>query len=155
MADTKDTPAVVPAPAIDPNAEYVIVLEDSVPNRNILVSILNKIGFDCLVGKNGMDGLKYLQKCEDEKLNLVLIISDIMMPQLDGIEFLNETRKRDVFRKTPFLIVSATSDSSNIIEAKRKNVAGYLLKPITLDQIKVKLKEIFPGREFSTRRRVA
>jgi CheY-like chemotaxis protein len=138
----------IKATVIDPAKEVILVLEDSLPNLNILKLILEKLNFAVLAGVNGNEGVQALERCAKEKLKLVAIISDLMMPEMDGLKFLEHVKASNIAKDLPFVFVTASSEKSNVLEAKRLGVIGYLLKPVTMDKIKVKLKEIFPGRKF-------
>jgi CheY-like chemotaxis protein len=133
---------------VEQSKDLIIVLEDSAPNRNILCAILMKLGFEVLSADNGAKGLNLVKRCEDENLKLVAVISDIMMPDMDGLEFLSSFKKNKKFGNVPFVFVTAANDKENVIEAARMGVKHYILKPVTLEQIKNKLNEIFPGKKI-------
>jgi CheY-like chemotaxis protein len=133
---------------IDPNAKVVIVLEDSPPNQNILKRILERCGFHVLAGDSGVKGIEFLERCKKQNVKLLLIISDIMMPKMDGHQFLEFVKKSPEYRTTPFLFVTAMNDRHNVIEARKQGVTGYLLKPITMEKLRDKIGELFPDHEF-------
>jgi two-component system chemotaxis response regulator CheY len=132
----------------DSSKDFILILEDSSPNLNILKRILEKCGFGVLAGADGKIGVDLLQKCKTENLKLVAIISDIMMPNMDGHQFLGHVKAQDRFKETPFVFLTALGDKQNVLEAKKLGVDGYLLKPITMDKIRAKLKDLFPKRPF-------
>lgn len=133
-------------PQIDPDKEYIVVAEDSPPNRNILVHLLKKLGYEVIEGE---DGASALQAMEDHsEANIVAVLSDIMMPNLSGLEFLKKVRESDRFKETPFVLITAVADKDYIIEAKSLSVNGYILKPVTFDRVSSKLKELFPDKKF-------
>ena len=61
-----------------------------------------------------------------------LILLDINMPRMNGIEFLRELRADPVLQPTPVVVLTTSNDDRDRVEAFRFNVAGYLLKPVTL-----------------------
>lgn len=122
----------------------VLVAEDSTPNRNILSHLLNKLGFEVIEAKNGKEAKDLLKYHTDVKI----IISDIMMPEENGIDVLEFARGHDTLKDVPFLLVTAVSEKEYIIKAKEFNVTGYILKPISFDKLTSKLKEVFPNKEF-------
>ena len=131
----------------DPAKDVVIILEDSAPNQNILKRILEKCGFSVLAADDGKQGLTLLDRVKTENLKLVAIISDIMMPNMDGHQF-HEAVRNSEHAGVPFVFLTAMSDKQNVLEARKHGVQGYLLKPITMDKVKEKLKELFPKRQF-------
>jgi CheY-like chemotaxis protein len=134
--------------AFDPKKDVILILEDSAPNQNILKRILEKCGYSVLAADDGKIGVGLLEKIKIENLNLTAIISDIMMPNMDGHQFLEHVKNREDLKAVPFVFLTAVGDKQNVIEAKKWGVNGYLLKPITMDKIKAKLKELFPKRQF-------
>ena len=126
--------------------ELVIVAEDSPPNRKILCHLLQKLDYRVISCENGREAW---DKLESGKIdNLVAVISDIMMPEMDGIELLRKIRGSEKFKDLPTLLVTAVSDRDYIMEAKELNVNGYILKPVTFQRVMNKLKELFPQKKF-------
>ncbi|MCB0362986.1 MAG: response regulator, partial [Bdellovibrionales bacterium] len=80
--------------------------------------------------------------------NLVAILSDIMMPNMDGLGLLKHVREDSNYQEIPFVLITAVSDKDYIIQAKSLNVNGYILKPVTFQRVTTKLKELFPAKEF-------
>lgn len=136
----------VELPKIDPNKEYIVVAEDSPPNRNILVHLLKKLDYEVIEGVDGLAAYEAMELAKEA--NIVAILSDIMMPNLNGIEFLKKVRANDAYKEVPFVFITAVADKDYIIEAKTLQVNGYILKPVTFDRVSGKLKELFPDRKF-------
>ena len=132
----------------DENQEYIVVAEDSPPNRNILVHLLKKLGYQVIEGEDGEAAYNAMMDNKDS--NIVAVLSDIMMPNLNGIEFLKKVRETEGFEEMPFVLITAVADKEYIIEAKSLNVNGYILKPVTFDRVSGKLKELFPNKTFPT-----
>lgn len=126
--------------------EYIVVAEDSAPNRTVLVLLLKKFGFQVLECEDGAMAWKAIQENRDKKI--VAILSDLMMPEMDGLELLRRVRNEEAFAAIPFVLVTAVSDKDYIFEAKNLKVNGYMLKPATYQRVSAKLKELFPEREF-------
>jgi two-component system chemotaxis response regulator CheY len=129
------------------NQDVVIVAEDSLPNRKILQNLLEKFHFHVEVCDNGLQAWTLIEKLRGRK-ELVAVITDILMPELDGIELLKKIRADSEYAKLPVIIVTALSDKSCILEARNHHVDGYILKPITLQKLESKLKELFPHHVF-------
>ncbi len=126
--------------------EYILVAEDSAPNRNILVHLLKRIGYKVLDFENGKQAWEGLQNSTDK--NIVAILSDIMMPEMSGIEFLRQVRDHNKFKNTPFILITAVTEKEYIAESKELRVNGYILKPVTAERIRTKFKELFPNKAF-------
>lgn len=126
--------------------EKVIVVEDSPPNRKILVHLLEKLEYEVESFEDGQQAWDHLKN--NDNPGLVAIISDIMMPNMDGVQLLKHIRESDKFKDLPFVLVTAVSDRDYIVEAKSLNVNGYILKPVTFQRVANKLKGLFPDRNF-------
>ncbi|MDZ4084613.1 MAG: response regulator [Bdellovibrionales bacterium] len=126
--------------------EYVVVAEDSPPNRTILVLLLKKLGYKVFECEDGEIAWTTMQKNKDK--NIVAVISDMMMPNMDGMELLRRVRSSEGFEKLPFVFVTAISEKDYIFEAKNLKANGYILKPVTYSRVTQKLKELFPGKSF-------
>jgi two-component system chemotaxis response regulator CheY len=115
-------------PGVDEN-EYLVVAEDSAPNRAILVLLLRKHGFKIIECEDGEVAWKKIQENSDKKI--VGVISDLMMPNMDGLELLRRVRNEQSLASMPFVLITAVSDKDYIYEAKNLNANGYILKPVT------------------------
>lgn len=126
--------------------EYVVVAEDSPPNRTILVLLLKKLGYKVLECEDGEIAWNQIQKNRDK--NIVAVVSDMMMPNMDGMELLRRVRGDEALAKLPFVFVTAISEKDYIFEAKNLKANGYILKPVTYSRVTQKLKELFPHKAF-------
>lgn len=126
----------------------IVVAEDSPPNRAILVHLVRKLGFSVVECKDGMAAFEEMKKLQEQKAPVLAVLSDIMMPRMDGIELLKQVRAVEEWKKLPFVLVTAVSDKTHIMEAKEHDVNGYILKPVTVQRVLTKLQELFPGRSF-------
>lgn len=79
------------------------------------------------------DGLDALAKLRDGSIpgDRRLILLDINMPRMNGIEFLRELRADPALQMIPVVVLTTSNDDRDRVEAYRLNVAGYLLKPVT------------------------
>lgn len=135
MSDTKAQPK-----------ETIVVAEDSAPNRKILSHLLQKLGYDVIACENGKMALEAIQKASN--LNLVAVLSDVMMPEMDGLSLLKSLRESEPTKALPVVLVTAVSDKDYILQAKNYQVNGYILKPVTFQRVQNKLKELFPNKIF-------
>ena len=133
---------------VDPTKETVIVAEDSEPNRQILCLLLRKLGFQVMDFRDGSLAWDAFQKCQADGVNVVAIVSDLMMPNMDGLQFLRHIRNEEKTAKLPFVLVTAVSDKDYVFEAKNLKVDGYILKPVTYKRVADKMQAIFPLKKF-------
>lgn len=79
------------------------------------------------------DGLQALEQLRagDFQCDRRLVLLDLNMPRMNGIEFLRELRKDPVLHATPVVVLTTSDDERDKVDAYNLNVAGYLLKPVT------------------------
>lgn len=110
----------------------ILVVEDDV---NLLEGIQTVLELDnyCVIStENGKQALNALSSSETPP---DLIVSDIMMPQMDGISLLREVRKVPAWIKIPFIFLTARSEKSDIQRGKQLGVDDYLVKPFDADDL--------------------
>jgi two-component system chemotaxis response regulator CheY len=115
----------------------VMIVDDSAAIRKILHRVL--IQADVALGNviEAGDGREALDKLKSATVGLIL--SDINMPNMDGIELLSALKAQDATRGVPVIMVTTEGSSSRVMEAVNLGAAGYVRKPFTADQIKEKL----------------
>lgn len=107
----------------------VLYVEDNEEARNSTLTLLSRFFDDVTVGVDGLDGLNKFK----ESKNLDLIITDINMPQVDGIEMVKNIREFD--NNIAILMLSANNESSYFLDAIKLDIDGYLLKPLNMKQL--------------------
>lgn len=127
--------------------ELIVIAEDSPPNRKILSHLLEKLGFTVRAFENGEDAWQALSTGDCQQA--IAVISDIMMPKMDGIQLLRQVRGHEPIAKIPVVLVTAISEQEYITQAKALDVNGYILKPVTFQRVMNKLEELFPDKTFS------
>jgi two-component system, chemotaxis family, chemotaxis protein CheY len=115
----------------------VLIVDDSAAIRKILHRVL--IQADVALGNvlEAGDGREALEKLKSASVGLIL--SDINMPNMDGIELLGALKSQEATRSVPVIMVTTEGSSSRVMEAVNLGAAGYVRKPFTADQIKEKL----------------
>lgn len=126
--------------------DQILVAEDSPPLRKILCHLLEKVGFEVIPCEDGQKAWDELQSGKHTRI--VAVLTDVMMPNLDGISLLKTIRESEPHAKLPVVLVTAVSEKDQILKAKSLNVNGYILKPVTFQRVVAKLKDVFPQREF-------
>jgi two-component system, chemotaxis family, chemotaxis protein CheY len=119
----------------------VLLVDDSATILMSLTSILAKSGFTVETASDGREALDKLA----QGLQPSLIISDVNMPNMDGITFAREARKSAGLRFTPILMLTTESDQAKRVEAKTAGATGWLVKPVAPDQLIGVIKQVVPG----------
>lgn len=107
------------------DGKVALVVDDEVGAQTLIAIMLERGGFDVMKAKNAKDALKKLE----EKTPDVMIL-DVMMPGMDGIELTKVIRQRPEHQKTPILILSARGDAESVMRGLNAGASDYLPKPI-------------------------
>jgi two-component system chemotaxis response regulator CheY len=121
----------------------VLVVDDVASMRAVLRLMLNCVGFETIeTVENAKQALEKLQQNE-----FGLIISDVKMDEMTGLDLLNKIREAPTLQDIPTILVSAHSSELNSADAKRAGAQGYLLKPFRLENLKSAIKDAFAWRD--------
>jgi len=118
----------------------VLVVDDSAAIRKILQRVLHQTGMGIgtiLEAGNGQEALEIMKV---QKIGLVL--TDINMPKMDGIQLLAALKASPAWRDIPVVMITTEGGETKVGEAVRLGAAAYVRKPFTADQIKEKLAGI-------------
>ena len=117
----------------------VLIVDDSVTVRNALENTLTEAGYDVSQAHNGREAL---EKAGNSKFDL--LITDLNMPVMDGMNLVQEFRKIDGYRFVPTIMLTTESNALKKIECFELGVSGWLNKPFHPDQVLRILKIVAP-----------
>ena len=109
----------------------IMVVDDDVRNVFALTSALESRGARVLVGRNGLEAIKRLEEHPDT----TLILMDIMMPEMDGLEATRRIRAQERFQHIPIIAVTAKAMKDDQERSLEAGANDYLAKPIDLDKL--------------------
>jgi two-component system chemotaxis response regulator CheY len=115
----------------------VLVVDDSAAIRKILTRVLRQTGMAIQTIHEAGDGEEALAVMAQHRIDLVL--SDINMPKMDGLQLLASLKASPQWQRTPVVMITTEGGETKVAEAVRLGAAGYVRKPFTADQIKEKL----------------
>jgi putative nucleotidyltransferase with HDIG domain len=121
--------------------EKVLVVDDEEAIREVISTLLQAQGFECTTSSNGKLGLEAFRKDTFD-----LVLSDIVMPEMDGLKLLNELRLDDP--DVPVIMVTAMHDISIALEAIRAGAYDYILKPFEKDQLYLSVRRALEHRSL-------
>ncbi|KKK82730.1 hypothetical protein LCGC14_2800470 [marine sediment metagenome] len=110
----------------------ILIVDDSSTLRASVEFTLTEAGYDVIQAGDGQEGLQALDGVDKDQLGM--IITDINMPNMDGITFINEVKKTD-FKFVPILVLTTESQDSKKIEGKSAGASGWLVKPFKPEQL--------------------
>ena len=105
-----------------------LIVDDDDRLREQAIGVLVDLGFDRKSMLSANNGLKALEIAKSGK-EIEFFIVDLVMPEMNGIDFLKEVSKIDKFKNTPKLVLSSESDSNIILNAVAAGANSYLNKP--------------------------
>jgi two-component system chemotaxis response regulator CheY len=108
----------------------VFVIDDSASTRQLISFTLKGAGYDVVEAEDGKDALKKLTGS-----GVDMIITDLNMPNMDGMEFLKALRSNQAFKFMPVVMLTTESQVSKVMEAKAAGVSGWIIKPFTPEQL--------------------
>jgi CheY-like chemotaxis protein len=109
----------------------LIVEDDQVDVMNVRRAFdRNRIANPLFVAGDGLEALRMLRSGEVPAERRIVLL-DLNMPKMNGIEFLRELRSDSALQHTPVIVLTTSNDERDKIDAYNLNVAGYLLKPVT------------------------
>jgi CheY-like chemotaxis protein len=116
------------------SSKPILLVEDDNLDAMTVERALKDVGVtDKLVRTaNGEEALQYLKSESDKKPYVILL--DLNMPKMDGIEFLEIAKKDEDLKKIPVVVLTTSKEKQDIAESFRHNAAGYMVKPADYKQ---------------------
>jgi two-component system, chemotaxis family, chemotaxis protein CheY len=115
-----------------------LVVDDLLIARRLIVNNLKSMGFDEIL--EAEDGVTALQLLDQNEEKLDLIITDWLMPNMDGIEFVKEVKDLEDLKDVPILMVTSVDEKENVIKAIKSGVNDYIAKPYTPETLRIKIE---------------
>ena len=117
----------------------VLVAEDNIINQRIIVGLLSELGHRGVVVADGEKALRCLAK-----LSFDVVLMDVMMPVMDGIEALIQLRSLEAAngKRLPVIMATAHAEPGDAARFKRAGADGYLAKPIDINQLQAELARV-------------
>ncbi|MBF0610985.1 MAG: response regulator [Magnetococcales bacterium] len=106
----------------------ILVVDDTSSIRVLVGMIVRKMGFQTMEAGNGLEGMARLKELQARRQTPVLVVTDLYMPQMDGVTFIREIRKTD--KTTPILMLTTESYPEKRQEGKAAGANAWMVKPI-------------------------
>jgi serine/threonine-protein kinase len=120
------------------NADYLLlVVDDDRKNRDVLSRRLERQGFRTLHAESGRQALELIDK---EPIDLVLL--DVMMPEMDGLEVLANIRETRALHELPIIMVTARDTSGDIVSALQMGANDYVTKPVNFPMVLIRVQNL-------------
>lgn len=118
--------------------QTILLVEDQLEMRQFIASLLEE-EYQLLFATNGKEGLSLL---EEHQGKVDLIVSDVMMPQMDGFEMLKRIKAQANLRTIPMIMLTARAAIADKLNALTIGVDDYLTKPFSIEELKVRIANL-------------
>lgn len=119
-------------------SKKIMVVDDSSAIRQSLVFTLKSAGYDAVEASNGAVALDLMKQC-----SVGLFISDVNMPEMDGITLFKKIKEDVSYKHTPVIILTTESSLDMIESAREAGVKAWLIKPFQPEQLLDAVKKLF------------
>ncbi len=117
-----------------------LIVDDFSTSRKIVKNALIEIGYtNSLEAADGVEAFQVLTDAAKTANPVEFIISDWNMPNMLGIDFLRKCRAEPAFKSLPFILITVESEPTQILEAGSAGVTDFIVKPFTVDALRLKL----------------
>lgn len=122
----------------------ILIVDDEPDILEFLSYNFRKKNFIVSIAHNGFEGIQVAEKTQPD-----LIISDILMPEMDGIEMCNAMRTKEKFRFTPLIFLTAVSDDYKVLYAMTSGADQFASKPIRFEYLYTMVNQILEEKEVN------
>ncbi len=113
----------------------ILIVDDEVDALELMKELMETRGYEPVTAQNGLEALNLIRETEPD-----IVISDIRMPEMDGMQLLEEVSKK--YPGLPVIMVTAHGTIETAVEAMKMGAKDYILKPLRLDEILTKIETI-------------
>ena len=118
----------------------LLLVEDSPTILNLISLMLKQEGYSVETARDGLEGLEKLSRQPVD-----LIVTDVNMPRMDGLKFIESVRKQAAFSKLPIIVLSTESDPLDKQEGLRHGANLYLTKPVRPQDLVMHVRQLLEG----------
>ncbi|MCG8312144.1 MAG: response regulator [Pseudomonadales bacterium] len=120
-------------------AKTILIVDDSASLRQVVGISLRKAGYDVLEGTDGKDAMTQLN---GQKIHL--IVSDLNMPNMNGIDLIKEVKKNPSYKFTPIIMLTTESDTAKKEEGRAAGAKAWMVKPFQPEQLLMAVSKLLP-----------
>ncbi|MDA3943864.1 MAG: response regulator [Bacteroidetes bacterium] len=113
----------------------ILVMDDELSIRMLLENFLSKT-YDVITKNDGMEGIKWMEEGNMPDL----IVADILMPNLDGYDFIKNIRSSGFFKDVPLIMLSGIESSQEKVKCLKLGANDYMVKPFNPEELSVRIE---------------
>ena len=118
-------------------AKTILTVDDSASVRQMVSFTLKEAGYDVIEACDGKDALSKINGA-----NLNLVVTDLNMPNMDGIELIKSIRTNQTHKFVPIIMLTTESQGSKKMEGKNAGATGWIVKPFKPEQLVAVIKKV-------------
>ena len=122
-------------------SKHILVVDDEESIRELLAEYLGNCGYEVTCAASGQEALSYYKSSRFD-----VVVSDLMMSPIDGMELLSEIKKID--SEALFIMVTGYPSIDTALEAVKKGAKDYITKPFNIDDIRLKIERVVLERSL-------
>ena len=126
---------------LNPSDKKVLLVDDNADMREYVIGILSEF-FEVRQARDGKEALDLLRKSKPD-----LIITDIMMPRMDGITFTKKVKEKDSLKNVPIITLTALADEKVKVDTLRTGVDDYIVKPFNSEELLIRIQNLIHNSE--------
>ena len=111
-------------------SKLILIVDDSVSMRHLVAFALKDAGYEVISAENGKDALGKLNG-----IKVGMVITDLNMPEMSGVEFIKRLRSTPRYRLTPIVMLTTESQEAEKREGEQAGASCWIVKPFTPDQL--------------------
>jgi two-component system chemotaxis response regulator CheY len=128
-----------------------LVVDDFADTRKVVKGVLRRMGVrEIFEAADGLEALGILSGRDEHEQpvvhNIQLVVCDILMPRMNGLELLKEIRSSDAFKDLTFIMITADRTEKSILESVKLGADAFVVKPYTLQILEDKIREALKRR---------
>lgn len=133
---------------VRPEDIHVLVVDDEVLSRTVVSSLLKKFKYSVTMAEDGAEAMELLRSNPPGTFHLVL--TDVHMPQMNGIELLQYIQSEDTLRSVPVVMMSSFDNGDMVYECVESGAEEYLVKPVTHKEVRHIWQHVLKKRSMAT-----
>jgi two-component system, chemotaxis family, chemotaxis protein CheY len=120
-----------------------LIVDDSASIRQLIAFTIKDAGYDVLLAENGKDALE-----KSSKTHVDMVITDLNMPEMDGITFIRELRTKADYKFIPIVMLTTESQEAKKQEGRAAGASGWIVKPFSPAQLMGVVKKFMHERGY-------
>lgn len=130
--------------SFQPSDFTILVVDDIAQNVHLLLEVLDNVGYNGTFAKSGKEALIRLEKV---KIDLVLL--DLMMPDMDGLELCSKIKETAEYEDIPIILITAYPDLSSLSSAFKEGAVDYIKKPFSTQDLLTRIQHTLINKQVT------